>query len=102
MEMVTGEDDDFLSVDDVEKPVGKAAQHGAAHVSVYSLIEGRIVAEMLLYAMDLAQKFNAESVAFIFIVEEDCSNLGLGSQRVGNVRHAALRAPSACDGFRPK
>jgi len=72
MKMVAGENDDFRSVDDVQQPVRKAAHHRATHVSIYPLIERRIVAEVLLYLPDLVQKLDAESVAFIFVVE-DCS-----------------------------
>ncbi|CAN5259920.1 hypothetical protein BH10PSE6_BH10PSE6_42390 [soil metagenome] len=102
MQMEAGEDGNVGSVDDVEQPVGKAAQHGAAHVSIHSLIERRMEAEMLLYSEEFIQKFDAESFAFTFVVAEDCRNLSRGSLLVDDARHPAVNGRSTCGGFQPR
>ena len=102
MQMVAGQDDHFRSIDDVENPVGKAAHDGAARVSFHSLVQRWIEAEMLLHSENLIEKLDAEPVAFVLAIAEDCPDLSRGSRRVGNARHAAFKNRSACGGFRPR
>ena len=74
-------------VDDIEEPVGKAAQNGPPHVApqfiaIDLLLQRRIGPQMALDTRQFIEEFDAQSLTLRFVGAEGLGDFGSGSRLV--------------------